>query len=116
VVFLLKQGVSAIIGREKNNQVVLPDISVSRRHAEVFPGPDGIYIRDLESSNGVTVNQFKIDNPYRLSNSDRIRIGSIVVYFVDQRSQSVPVAPGAHSSPHSPTSNKWCVALAVRQG
>ncbi|HCP75497.1 MAG TPA: hypothetical protein DIU08_12755, partial [Ktedonobacter sp.] len=74
-VFLLKQGKSAIIGRDKGNQITLADISVSRRHAEVFPGPNGMTIRDLGSSNGVLVNQTRIDNPYRLSHGDRINIG-----------------------------------------
>ncbi|MDQ6644603.1 MAG: FAD-dependent oxidoreductase, partial [Chloroflexota bacterium] len=86
-VFLLKQGKSAIIGRDKGNQITLADISVSRRHAEVFPGPNGMTIRDLGSSNGVQVNQTRIDNPYRLSHGDRINIGSVVAYFIDQRAQ-----------------------------
>ena len=115
-VFLLKQGKSAIIGRDKGNQITLADISVSRRHAEVFPGPNGMTIRDLGSSNGVLVNQTRIDNPYRLSHGDRINIGSIVAYFVDQRAQHpqlsqprqpVTATPNSDSSP-SAASNKQC--------
>jgi pSer/pThr/pTyr-binding forkhead associated (FHA) protein len=55
----------------------------SRKHAEVFPGPDGFYIRDLGSSNGVIVNRTKIDNPYLLAHGDRITIGSISLYFMN---------------------------------
>jgi len=104
-VFLLKQGKNTTIGRDKENPVVLADISISRRHAELLPGPDGIYIRDLESSNGVLVNQTRIDNPYRLSHGDRITIGNVIIYFVDQHPQYGAVAPGA-SSP--PASHKQC--------
>ncbi|OLE31721.1 MAG: hypothetical protein AUG45_12175 [Ktedonobacter sp. 13_1_20CM_3_54_15] len=104
-VFLLKQGKNTTIGRDKENPVVLADISISRRHAELLPGPDGIYIRDLESSNGVLVNRTRIDNPYRLSHGDRITIGNVIIYFVDQRPQYGAVAPGA-SSP--PASHKQC--------
>jgi NADPH-dependent 2,4-dienoyl-CoA reductase/sulfur reductase-like enzyme/pSer/pThr/pTyr-binding forkhead associated (FHA) protein len=115
-VFLLKQGKSAIIGRDKGNPVALADMSVSRRHAEIFPGPNGMTIRDLGSSNGVLVNQARIDNPYRLSHGDRINIGSVVAYFVDQRAQHqqlsqsrqpVTATPNSDSSP-SAASNKQC--------
>jgi NADPH-dependent 2,4-dienoyl-CoA reductase/sulfur reductase-like enzyme/pSer/pThr/pTyr-binding forkhead associated (FHA) protein len=82
-VLLLKQGKHITIGRDKSNNIPLSDIVVSRRHAEVFPGPDGFYIRDLGSSNGVFVNQAKIDNPYLLSHGDRISVGSSRIYYID---------------------------------
>jgi NADPH-dependent 2,4-dienoyl-CoA reductase/sulfur reductase-like enzyme/pSer/pThr/pTyr-binding forkhead associated (FHA) protein len=84
-VFLLKQGKRAVLGRDKKADIVLADVVASRRHAEVFQGPDGFYIRDLGSSSGVAVNQAKIDNPYLLSHGDRITIGSIMIYFVGAR-------------------------------
>jgi pSer/pThr/pTyr-binding forkhead associated (FHA) protein len=82
-VFLLKQGKHITIGRDKDNDIPLSDIVTSRKHAEVFPGPDGFYIRDLGSSNGVFVNQANIDNPYLLSHGDRISIGSFRIYYID---------------------------------
>lgn len=94
VVFLLKQGQRFILGRDKGSHIVLADVSVSRKHAEAFPGPDGFYIRDLASSNGVLVNQTLIDNPYRLSHGDCITLGNSMLYFVDQRPQT-PVNVGA---------------------
>src|SRR5207248_812681 len=69
------------------------------KHAEVYPGPDGFYIHDLGSSNGVIVNSAKIDNPYRLANGDRITIGSILVYFIYPQSypqQDIEVQPPRH--------------------
>ncbi len=84
-VFPLKQGKSVVLGRDKKADIVLADVAASRRHAEVFQGPDGFYIRDLGSSNGVIVNQAKIDNPYLLSHGDRITIGSIMIYFLGAR-------------------------------
>src|SRR6266568_1785419 len=73
-VFRLKAGQRLKLGRDKNNDIVLADVAASRLHAEVFPGPDGIYIRDHGSSNGVMVNRTRIDNPYRLAHGDRITI------------------------------------------
>jgi len=88
VVFPLKQGQRFILGRDKGSDIVLADVSVSRKHAEAFPGPDGYYIRNLASSNGVLVNQTLIDNPYRLSHGDRITLGSSTLYFIHQRVQT----------------------------
>jgi len=83
VVFVLKQGQRFTIGRTPENDIVLSDMSVSRKHAEVSPRPDGFYIRDVGSSNGVSVNQTHLDNPYRLSNGDHIMVGNVLVYFLE---------------------------------
>ncbi|GAC1343860.1 MAG: hypothetical protein NVSMB27_04180 [Ktedonobacteraceae bacterium] len=92
-VFPLKQGKSVVLGRDKKADLVLADVAASRRHAEVFHGPDGFYIRDLGSSNGVIVNQARIDNPYLLSHGDRITIGSIMIYFLGARLIAPQIAP-----------------------
>ena len=86
-VFPLKQGKRYLLGRDKDNDIPLSDLSISRKHAETFPGPDGFYIRDLGSSNGVLVNYTRIDNPYHLSNGDCITVGNINIYFFE---------PGVH--------------------
>ncbi len=83
VVSLLKKGQRTVLGRDKKADIVLNDVVASRKHAEVFQGPDGYYIADLGSSNGVIVNQAKIDNPYLLSHGDRITIGGTLLYFID---------------------------------
>jgi NADPH-dependent 2,4-dienoyl-CoA reductase/sulfur reductase-like enzyme/pSer/pThr/pTyr-binding forkhead associated (FHA) protein/Fe-S-cluster-containing hydrogenase component 2/CRP-like cAMP-binding protein len=69
------------IGRGKDNNIVLDDNAVSRRHAEIFSTSDGFYVRDLDSRNGVFVNKVKINNPFHLSHGDRIVIGNMLVYF-----------------------------------
>ncbi len=79
----LKQGKRITLGRDKVCNVVLADVAASRRHAEVVPGPNGYYIHDLGSANGVLVNQMKIDNPYLLVHSDRILIGGTVIFYMN---------------------------------
>ena len=86
LVYLLKRGKSFTIGRDKECNIELADMVVSRRHAEVFPGPQGHYIRDLGSSNGVMVNQTRLANPYLLAHGDRIAMGSTLIYFIDLQS------------------------------
>jgi len=72
-----------ILGRDRKADIQLSDITISRQHAEIFHGNDGFYIRDLGSSNGVAVNQTRIDNPYLLANGDRISIGSYVIEYLE---------------------------------
>jgi NADPH-dependent 2,4-dienoyl-CoA reductase/sulfur reductase-like enzyme/pSer/pThr/pTyr-binding forkhead associated (FHA) protein len=102
-VFRLKAGRRLKLGRDKNNDIVLADVAASRLHAEVLPGPDGIYIRDRGSSNGVMVNRTRIDNPYRLAHGDRITIGSITIYFIDQREMENRPSGAQAVPPHTCT-------------
>ncbi len=107
-IVLLKQGQRYVLGRDKRSRILLPDMSVSRKHAEVFPGLDGYYIRDLASSNGVKVNQTRIDNPYRLSNSDRILIGNVPIYFISLDEHANPPVPQNVEAPADARSAKRC--------
>jgi len=89
-IFLLSTGKTLTIGRDKENTIVLPNMSASRKHAEVFSSGNGFYIRDLGSSNGVRINSIRIDNPYRLAHGDRILIGGTTLYFLHQQSDEAP--------------------------
>ncbi len=64
------------IGRDKNNNIVLTDLLVSRNHAMVRRlGGGDYYIIDSGSSNGTSVNGGRVSVPTRLRNGDRISIG-----------------------------------------
>jgi pSer/pThr/pTyr-binding forkhead associated (FHA) protein len=60
---------------------VLDDTGISRRHAELRPGPDGWTIQDLGSTNGVLVNGLPIDGLQLLGPGDRIELGSTMATF-----------------------------------
>jgi NADPH-dependent 2,4-dienoyl-CoA reductase/sulfur reductase-like enzyme/pSer/pThr/pTyr-binding forkhead associated (FHA) protein len=114
-VVYLKQGRSILLGRDKACNVVLADVAASRKHAEVFPGPDGSYIRDLGSANGVIVNQMKIDNPYLLVHGDRIMIGGIVIFFMniqqgEREAQSHIIGAGLAPALNNPALNAPALA------
>lgn len=89
----LNHGQRYQLGRDPQNDIVLPDVSTSRRHAEIFGTPDGFSIRDLNSRYGVFVNQVKITNSYHLSHSDRIVLGNMLLYF--SHPQACPQEPAA---------------------
>ena len=69
------------VGRSRNCDVVLEDTGVSRRHAELRPGPDGWTVEDLGSTNGVLVNGVQIDGPHPIQTGDRIELGSTEAVF-----------------------------------
>jgi pSer/pThr/pTyr-binding forkhead associated (FHA) protein len=57
------------------------DPGVSRRHIAFLATQAGLYIRDLESLNGTTLNGFKLDHKqlYRVQKGDVIRLGELSV-------------------------------------
>ncbi len=64
------------IGRSEENTIALPaDEFASARHARIEPLRDGVWIVDLGSTNGTSVNGRRIDGRERLSEGDVIRIG-----------------------------------------
>lgn len=71
--YVLHEG-SNIIGRSQDADLRLPDTGVSRHHAEItWNGSEAILV-DLQSTNGTTVNENKIDN-WLLADGDVITLG-----------------------------------------
>ncbi len=89
----LEPGKRLTLGRDSENDIVLRDTATSRRHAELFTAADGFYVRDLDSRNGVFVNEefpainrgYVLDKsalyPYHLSHGDSLVIGNVLLYF-----------------------------------
>ncbi len=72
--FNLKSKVTKI-GRDTTCEISVDDPHVSRVHAVVKETEDGIFIRDLESTNGVFVNGNKVTEQ-RLTDGDKILVGT----------------------------------------
>jgi Protein of unknown function (DUF3662)/FHA domain len=51
----------AVLGRSRDCDIVLEDVNVSRRHAEVRPSGGSWTVRDLGSTNGVKVNGRRVE-------------------------------------------------------
>lgn len=71
----------AVIGRSRDCDVVLDDVNVSRRHAELRPRGSSWVLSDLGSTNGVTVNDRRLDRPQVLAPGDRLEIGTSTLTF-----------------------------------
>lgn len=62
------------IGRDPENDVVIPDRRVSRRHAEVVQVGSDFVLRDCESKNGTFVNGERVVGERRLQDGDEIQV------------------------------------------
>lgn len=74
LVYTLKPGKNTL-GRSTDNDIVIADESVSRRHAEIDYQVNRLVIQDLGSKNGTFVNQERITRPRNLKSGDQIHIG-----------------------------------------
>jgi hypothetical protein len=68
------------IGRQSDNELVIPDPGVSRHHAEVVNRDGTFVLRDLGSTNGTVVNGTVV-REHELRDGDRITLGRTVVEF-----------------------------------
>jgi hypothetical protein len=68
-----------ILGRGRDAAVALHHKSVSRHHARIAFGEDGITIEDLQSRNGTYVRGERVESSRRLFDGDEIRLGSLAM-------------------------------------
>jgi hypothetical protein len=76
------------VGRTSNNDVVIPDVSVSRFHAFVKPaGEGGFQIQDASSTNGTSVNGTTVPAQGHgpavdVKSGDNVRLGQVELTFL----------------------------------
>jgi pSer/pThr/pTyr-binding forkhead associated (FHA) protein len=64
------------LGRAPENDLVLDtDEFASVHHARIQPRRDGVWLEDLESTNGTFLNGVKLTRPKKLTPGDVIRVG-----------------------------------------
>lgn len=73
--FALEKSVTTI-GRRDENDIVVKDPTVSRKHAEIHQEGDALVLRDRGSTSGTLVNGAAIEGDRRLRDGDTITVGS----------------------------------------
>ena len=70
------------IGSAEDNNIVIQDKTVSRHHAILYFDGQTFVIRDLNSTNGIVMNGFKVDD-LKLRNGDSVSLGKAIlkIYF-----------------------------------
>lgn len=74
----LEKGESIVIGRAPPADIFIPDTGLSRQHARLSWNNQGLFIEDLDSTNGTTRNGERITHA-KVSIDDEITIGPVVV-------------------------------------
>jgi len=69
------------LGRAIDNDIVVADASVSRRHASIVPQDGGFALRDLASQNGTYLRGQRIEGTRPLANGDDVRLGDAPFVF-----------------------------------
>jgi len=78
------------IGRTEENDIVNPDIRISRKHSVVQRQGNHYVLIDLGSTNGTFLNGNRIFKPTRLKDGDIILIGSLEYTFCQPTDSDAP--------------------------
>lgn len=70
-----------LIGRLPDNHLALNHTSVSRRHAKISVTPRGVFVEDMGSQNGTTLNGIMLKQASPLRPGDILRVGHVPLYY-----------------------------------
>ncbi len=97
------------IGRDINNEIVINDAEVSRKHSRLAISADSFTIEDLGSTNGTWVNERRISGAHLLRHGETIRLGDnitliyeMVDFDEDATVASASAAPPPQQAPAPP--------------
>jgi ABC-type multidrug transport system ATPase subunit len=68
-----------LAGREPDNDIQLDGLMISKRHAKFINTPQGVFVEDLGSTNGVYVNGERIRGRRLIQNVDLVQVGAFVL-------------------------------------
>ena len=85
-------GVRFTIGRTRDCDLCLADLSVSRMHALLVRREDGWVLSDLGSHNGTRLNGWLVREPVQVRAGDRVEFGSMAFIIQDDAPAAPPPA------------------------
>jgi hypothetical protein len=107
---LLEPARPGLIGRETGAAVALTDPTVSRRQAALNERGGRYVIENLSGTNPTRVNDAPLDGETELSDGDRIKAGSVLLFFHDLSSHDTlqgPVCSYCHRENKATDKDCW---------
>lgn len=72
------------LGRHGDNNIVIKDPFISKKHFQIIEDEKKYYLEDLNSANGTFLNGEKVLDAIKLNNGDKLTIGNIEFLFVNR--------------------------------
>ncbi len=69
------------IGRTTDNEIILQNSSVSRKHAILYIDHDMVFIQDLGSVNGVQVDDVPVQGSVQVTEQSQVKIGTFKLFI-----------------------------------
>jgi pSer/pThr/pTyr-binding forkhead associated (FHA) protein len=91
--FVLKPGTNNV-GRLSDNDVVIPDGTVSKKHCQIEVHDWGLLVRDLGSTNGTFVDSHAVTEA-AIKPGQKIRLGTFEMLYAEEHAASPVVAKAA---------------------
>jgi diguanylate cyclase (GGDEF)-like protein len=82
----------ALLGRGADADIRIPDPSLSRLHARFEREGDALWIMDLESRNGTSVDGARISERRKLENGEHVTVGNVILRFAIQDARVLKVS------------------------
>ncbi len=71
------------VGRHSENNLSIPDNSLSRKHIQIERFADIFIVSDCNSSNGTTLNDEKLSEPSALNHQDKLNLGNSLAVEIE---------------------------------
>lgn len=91
-------GLSLLIGRDPGCDLMIMDRQVSRYHARLTPGKEGVMLEDLGSKNGTYVNGKRIEEPIFLQDGDMLQVALVQSFVFLSSDATMPLEGGVPAS------------------
>ncbi|NLY67565.1 MAG: FHA domain-containing protein [Tissierellia bacterium] len=76
-------GEEVFLGRGNDNEIVIKDPYISKKHLRIVKDEGNYFLQDLNSANGTYLNGQRLMDVVKLKNGDRISVGQIEFLFVN---------------------------------
>jgi phosphoserine phosphatase RsbU/P len=80
-----------IVGRSSRSDLIVPDLSLSRVHAEIYRDGERILVKDAGSKNGTFLNDRLVNTPTVLRKGDKIGLGTASLWFNSEPQSRVEI-------------------------